>query len=98
MIRMIVRDEHTHDILEIQPHITQILLNLARRDAGVNQYSPMTRAQIVTVTATTACKTTKYEPVFVHTIKKSCKGTKKIAYMQIILADFKKKLYLCAAK
>ena len=82
MIRMVVRNENAHDILEIQAHLTQVLLNLPRRDASVNEHPSLTRAEVVTITATTACKTSKYEPVFLHTIKKSCKDTKKFAYVQ----------------
>ena len=85
MIRVIVRDKHTHYILEIQAHVTQIFLNLTRRDACINQDTPLTRAQVIAVSATTTGKTPEYEPILLHTIKKSCKDTKKIAYIKIFL-------------
>jgi hypothetical protein len=45
----------------------------------------LTGTEIVTITATTACKTSEYESVFLHSIKKSCKDTKKFAYVQEFL-------------
>lgn len=85
MIRMIVRDQDTHDIGEIEIHLAQVLLNLPSRDACVYQHPSLTGTEIVTVTATTARKTPEYESVFLHSIKKSCKDTKKFAYMQEFL-------------
>ncbi len=85
MIRMIVRDQDTHDIGEIEIHLAQVLLNLPSRDACVYQHPPLTGTEIVTITATTARKTPEYESVFLHSIKKSCKDTKKFAYMQEFL-------------
>ena len=66
MIGMIVRDEHTHDILKIEPHVAQTLLYLARRDARVNEDTPLTRAEVVAVAAATAGKAPEYEFVFFH--------------------------------
>ena len=85
MIRMIVRDQNTHDIGEIEIHLAQVLLNLPGRDACVYQHPSLTGTEIVTITATTARKTPEYESVFLHSIKKSCKDTKKFAYMQEFL-------------
>ena len=85
MIRMIVRDQDTHDIGEIEIHLAQVLLNLPSRDACVYQHPSLTGTEIVTITATTARKTPEYESVFLHSIKKSCKDTKKFAYMQEFL-------------
>ena len=85
MIRMIVRDQNTHDIGEIEIHLAQVLLNLPSRDASVYQHPSLTGTEVVTITATTARKTPEYESVFLHSIKKSCKDTKKFAYMQEFL-------------
>ena len=85
MIRMIVRDQDTHDIGEIEIHLAQVLLNLPSRDACVYQHPSLTGTEIVTITATTARKTPEYESVFLHSIKKSCKDTKKFAYVQEFL-------------
>jgi len=80
-----VRDEYAHDILEIQTHLAQIFLYLTRRDARINEYSPLTRPQIIAVTATSAGKTPEYKPVFLHINNSACKGTKKFAYIKIFL-------------
>ena len=85
MIRMVVRDQDTHDIGEIEIHLAQVLLNLPSRDACVYQHPSLTCTEIVTITATTARKTPEYESVFLHSIKKSCKDTKKFAYVQEFL-------------
>ena len=66
MIGVIVRDEHTHDILKIEPHVAQTLLYLARRDAGVNEDSLLTRAEVIAVSATTTGEAPEYEFVFFH--------------------------------
>ena len=66
MIGVIVRDEHTHDILKIEPHVAQTLLYLTRRDARINEDTPLTRAEVVAVTATTAGEAPEYEFVFFH--------------------------------
>lgn len=66
MISVIVRDEHTHNILKIEPHVAQTLLYLTRRDARINEDTPLTRAKIVAVAATTAGEAPEYEFVFFH--------------------------------
>ena len=77
VIRMIVRDEHTHYILEIKPHVAQTFLYLSRRNSRINQDALLTRAQVIAIAATAAGKTPKYEPILLHVNKKSCKDTKK---------------------
>ena len=66
VIRMIVRHEDAHDIRKIQTHLAQTLLYLARRDAGVNEDSLLTRAEVIAVSATTTGEAPEYEFVFFH--------------------------------
>jgi hypothetical protein len=62
--------------MEVQAHFPQILLNGTGRDTRINEYSPLTRTQVVTVTATTARKASKYKPVFFHFTKSGTKVLK----------------------
>ena len=95
MIGMVVRNEHTHYILEIEVHLPQTLLNLTRRDTRINEYSPLTRTEVVTIATTTARKASKYEPVFIHTTKSATKVLKKndiYKYFSEISCIYKKKV------
>ena len=95
MIGMVVRNEHTHYILEIEVHLPQTLLNLTRRDTSINEYSPLTRTEVVTIATTTARKASKYEPVFIHTTKSATKVLKKndiYKYFFEISCIYKKKV------
>jgi hypothetical protein len=89
MVRMIVRDEYAHDIRKIQTHLAQTLLYLTRRDACINENTPLTRTEIVAVTATSTRKTSEYKSVFLHITNSACKGTTKIAYMQTFAHFFR---------
>ena len=95
MIGMVVGNQHTHNILKIQVHLTQTLLNLTRRDTRINEYSPLTRTEVVTIAATTARKAPKYEPVLLHTTKSATKVLKKndiYKYFSEISCIYKKKV------
>ena len=95
MIGMVVGNQHTHNILKIQVHLTQTLLNLTRRDTRINEYSPLTRTEVVTIAATTARKAPKYEPVLLHTTKSATKVLKKndiYKYFFEISCIYKKKV------
>ena len=69
MIRVVVGHQYAHDIREIQAHLAQTFLYLTSRDASINQHATFARTYIVAVTATTACKASKYESVFLHNNK-----------------------------
>lgn len=95
MIGMVVGNQHTHNILKIQVHLTQTLLNLTRRDTRINEYSPLTRTEVITIAATTARKAPKYEPVLLHTTKSATKVLKKndiYKYFSEISCIYKKKV------
>lgn len=95
MIGMVVRNEHTHYILEIEVHLPQTLLNLTRRDTRINEYSTLTRTEVVTIATTTARKAPKYEPVLLHTTKSATKVLKKndiYKYFFEISCIYKKKV------
>jgi hypothetical protein len=66
VIGVVMRDEHAANVLEIQTHLAQTLLYLTSRDAGINQHPLFTRSEVVTIAATTACKTSEYELVVCH--------------------------------
>ena len=101
MIGMVVGNQHTHNILKIQVHLTQTLLNLTRRDTRINEYSPLTRTEVVTIAATTARKAPKYEPVLLHTTKSATKVLKKndiYKYFFEISCIYKKKVVILHRK
>jgi hypothetical protein len=75
MIRVIVGNQHAHNIMEIQIHLTQAFLNLTGRDTGVNQYTLTTRTEVVAVSATSARKTPEYKSVSLHNNNSACKIT-----------------------
>ena len=94
MIGMVMGNEHAHDIMKIQPHIAQIFLNLARRDAGVNEDTPLTRTEVVAVSATSAGKTPEYKSVFLHNTKSAAKVLK-IFHVCKHIYFFSKKICAC---
>jgi hypothetical protein len=71
MIGVIVRDQHAHDILEIQTHLPETFLYLARRDTGIDEDTLTPGTEVVTVTATPASKAPKNKSVFFHIIPKT---------------------------
>jgi hypothetical protein len=73
MIGMVMGNEHTHYVLVVQTHLAEVFLDGPRRDTGVNEYSPLTRTEIVAVAATTAGKAPEYESVFLHFTKSATK-------------------------
>jgi hypothetical protein len=98
MIRVVVCDENTHNILEIKVHLPQTLLYLTRRDARVNEYSPLTRAKIVAVSTAAAGETPEYKSVLIHFTKPTAKVQKKLHICKKNdkkLAYITKNMYLC---
>ena len=78
MVRVVVRDEHAHDVPELQTHLVQVFLNGTGRDTRIDENTPPMRAQIIAVAAASAGKTPEYKPVFVHFTKSAAKVLKKI--------------------
>ncbi len=68
VVRVVVGDEHTHDVLKIQIHLLQPLGDGTCRDAGINQNALLPRSQVVAIAATTAGETPKYELIIFHRI------------------------------
>jgi hypothetical protein len=66
MIGMVMGDKHTEDITVVESHLTQVFLDQARRNAGIDQYAACPRTEIVTIAATTTRKTPEYESLFLH--------------------------------
>ena len=56
MVGVIVGDQHTHDVLEVEVHLLEVLVYGTRGDAGINQYAALLRAEVVAVAATSATK------------------------------------------
>ena len=67
MVRVIVRHQHTHDVRKIQVHAPQAVVDLTRRDAGIDQDALLLRAQVVAIARATRTETAKYEMLFRHT-------------------------------
>lgn len=75
MVSMVVRDEYTHNAVEIQAHLAQVFLNGTRRDTAIDENAALLRTKVVAVATATAGKTPEYELVFFHNVQFSARYT-----------------------
>lgn len=66
MVGMVVRNEHTHDLGEVQSHIAERTMDVARRDTRIDKDTSLKGTQIIAVAAATRCKASEYKIGFLH--------------------------------
>ena len=66
MVGVVMRDENPHDVGEVEFHRTQAVVNLTRRDAGIDEDALLLGSEVVAIAGATRTETAKYEMLFRH--------------------------------
>lgn len=66
MVGVVVGDEYTHDVAEIEVHLAEAFLDGTRRYAGIDKDTLLACAEVVAVTTTATGKTAKYDFILLH--------------------------------
>ncbi len=66
MVGMIVRDEDSHDVGEVEFHRAKTVVNLTRRDTGIDEDALVFGSEVVAIAGATGTETAKYEMLFCH--------------------------------